>query len=450
MALDTLPAILYNEGFITRWCVAVYVVAAIAFVNLLQYTLLIALMVTVIEEPSLSPSHPANTRNTMFEHISLLDRHRDIGDPEDLDDWPRSRSRPIFTGTYIAVRIWRQLAPLRSLVWPPSIESRIVVTRHILSTLQHLRYHSSSGLYFARGLVVYILLYRLIPAAFESLFGFVIILFHAVIDGIVGDLSKSSLFIADVILWILIRGVYFTLASEAIGFHTLRVVSTSTQVTTNMVSEIFDPKTARPRRIDSGLPPLSLAICGAFYSITLLISEIVPYLMVYGPVSASKESALYQSILRATVWKFLLTILLNLPAFLVMAKLQAQTINSKEPTIVRYSVGKRISSRSLILAQTDWLRVFRNLVQGLTLGSLLIVVVLLFGTWLTSRLEHQDMLRPWIFSYLDPSSKFGFLGLMHGTIFWANNFLMLINPWKSILYYTDEFDRWMIFGVEGT
>ena len=137
------------------------------------YTTLLVLLLTVIEETipphvgsrsSLSaPSETGFIREdqpTGFE--ASVQQHIFQGNP------PR-RSTGIYRRSFrylakITAAVW---TPIHALAWHTRREAG-VTTRNIFSATRHLRYYSGSSYFFTRGLLVYLVYYRLIPDLMEA------------------------------------------------------------------------------------------------------------------------------------------------------------------------------------------------------------------------------------------------------------------------------------------
>jgi hypothetical protein len=211
------------------------------------------------------------------------------------------------------------------------------------------------------------------------------------------------------------------------------VLSASTQLTTNVVTENWDPKNYPLQR--SSLrrlrrPPAAFILSASLYSLATSSVKIVPSLVLHGhkyvePLPMGPH--IYPLLLRTATLKYCITILLEIPSFLALVKLQAHAIDAKEPTVIQYPRRKHAKLSSLLFNHTDWIRIIRVSIQSLVLGALI-------------------ELKDWVLVYiLDPGPTVGMVRAARALKFWGT-FLGIINPWSLLLPYTIEFDRWLILG----
>jgi hypothetical protein len=230
------------------------------------------------------------------------------------------------------------------------------------------------------------------------------------------------------------------------------VLSASTQLTTNVVTENWDPKNYPLQR--SSLrrlrrPPAAFVLSASLYSLATSSVKIVPALVLHGhkygePLPMSPH--IYPLLLRTATLKYCITILLEIPSFLALVKLQAHAIDAKEPTVIQYPRRKHAKLLSLLFNHTDWIRIIRVSIQSLVLGALIMSAALIFGNWQSRDLEHAKELKDWVLVYiLDPGPTVGIVRAARALKFWGT-FLGIINPWSLLLPYTIEFDRWLILG----
>jgi hypothetical protein len=223
-----------------------------------------------------------------------------------------------------------------------------------------------------------------------------------------------------------------------------RVLSASTQVTTNIVTSHWDPSIFSPQR-NPRLPSLPLSIGGLLYGLATFLTELAPYLVAYGPSQSKLPEpgpAIYPLLLQASLLRLVLTICFMVPSMLSLTRIQARLVDPKEPTIVRYQSGNDAGVKGV-----NWIRITRVMIQCFAVCGISITAILLFGRLQFSNIKHATELHSWVYrGYLDPRWSFGPMRYIGTVYFWRENMLITINPWKRALPYSEGFDRWQVFG----
>jgi hypothetical protein len=232
--------------------------------------------------------------------------------------------------------------------------------------------------------------------------------------------------------------------------ETRRVLSASTQLTTNLVTEYWDPKIIGHSHSAFRWPSRPLAVIGLLYGVASFTTDLVPYLILYGPNDKPSPTPGMQALrFYAVVWRLLLSMVLVMPSMLFFTRLRADLINPQELTIVHYQPRGRTRTSRLIFVHVDWLRILRILLQSLTVGVFSVITVLVMGHAMCNKLQHGDMLRTWVYTtFLDPVHDMGFLRHLGRLSSLLNMLMIAISPWKWVLPYGDGFERWRIFGNE--
>lgn len=192
---------------------------------------------------------------------------------------------------------------------------------------------------------------------------------------------------------------------------------------------------------------MTLATSGFLYGSVTFLTDLVPYLVIYGPSQSKLPEpgpALYPLLLKASLLRLILTICLVVPSMLFLTIHQARLIDPTEGTIVRYQPDKITGLKGV-----NWIRLIRMMIQCSSVCSFLIIAIILLGRLQFSNITHATELRSWVYrGYLDPRWDFGMMRYFGTLYFWRENLLVTINPWKRIIPYSEGFNRWQIFGEE--
>jgi hypothetical protein len=180
-------------------------------------------MLAILEQSN--PASHKGTSDLLLNH-DAIDMH-DLAFLDEANGPTGARQQQLFhrkkprSWRSIPGKIWKRLSPVGLIFWPSLEEGNRVVTRSFAATVRQLRYYSGSSLFFTRGLLLYLFWYRVLPKIFEFVVNLAVYLAYQFLTWLAGRESDRGLFTVNAVTLLVVRGVYFALASEQIAFHTV-------------------------------------------------------------------------------------------------------------------------------------------------------------------------------------------------------------------------------------